>query len=60
MAFIYYTAFSPAHAQSTKKNNFSLYSVPPTQRNTMMADSVTDVYVWSQNTMFYINVLHFM
>jgi hypothetical protein len=52
MAFIDYTAFNTAHAQSTTKNHFSLYSVPPTQRNTMMADSVTDVHVWRQNTMF--------
>jgi hypothetical protein len=50
MAFIDCTTFNPAHAQLTINNNFSLYSVPPTQRNTMMADSVSAVHVWSQNT----------
>jgi hypothetical protein len=46
MAFIDYTAFNPVHAQLTINNHFSLYSVPPAQRNTMMADSVTDVHMW--------------
>jgi len=57
MAFIDYTAFNPAHAQLTINNPFSLYSVPPTQRNTMMADSVTDVHVWIKNTMFLIQIV---
>jgi hypothetical protein len=57
MAFIDCTTFNPAHAQLTINNHFSLYSVPPTQRNTMMADSVTAVHVWSQNTMFWIKIV---
>jgi hypothetical protein len=57
MAFIDYTAFNPAHAHLTINNNFSLYSVPPTQRNIMMTYSVTDVHMWSQNTMFLIKIV---
>jgi len=57
MAFINYTAFNPAHGQLTINNNFSLYSVPPTQRNTMMAGSVTDVCLESKNTMFSITIV---
>jgi hypothetical protein len=60
MAFIDYTAFNRAHAQLTINNHFSLYSVPPTQRNPLMADSFTDVHVWSQNKMFSIKIVNYI
>ena len=55
MAVIVYTAFNPAITQLTL-TIICHYNVLTTIRNTMMADSVKDVHMQSQNTMFSIKI----
>jgi len=58
MPFIDYTAFNPAHAHLTISNLFSLYSVPPTQRNNNDGRfSYRCACVQSKNTMFSIKIV---
>jgi hypothetical protein len=71
MFSVFHAALNPKIAQSTTNNHLSLYSVLATcfglgmaiirevsnkEIRMIMADFVTDVLMWSQHTMFSINI----